>query len=138
MSKISGSCLCGAIHYSSPAEPAMVALCHCRHCQQQSGAAFSVNVAIPVGTIQITSGTPATFEDRGTSGLAVLRHFCASCGSPIYTHAVAMPTLDFVKAGTLDDASWVMPNLNIWCDSAQPWVPHPEAAAKFAQNPPLA
>jgi hypothetical protein len=25
-------------------------------------------------------------------------------------------------AGTLDDASWVKPGMEIFCDSAQPWV----------------
>jgi hypothetical protein len=27
-----------------------------------------------------------------------------------------------VAAGTLDDASWVKPAMQIFCDSAQPWV----------------
>ena len=45
----------------------------------------------------------------------------------------AMP---FVKAPTLDDSSWIQPNLHIWCDSAQPWDTIPAHAACVAQNPP--
>ena len=34
----------------------------------------------------------------------------------------AMPGLAFVKAGTLNDTSWLKPTVEVWCRSAQPWV----------------
>jgi hypothetical protein len=138
MSQISGSCLCGAIKYTSPAPPVMVALCHCKHCQKQSGAAFSVNVGIPKGSLLISSGKPAVFEDKGSSGMPVYRHFCSACGSPIFSDVVATPQLDWLKAGTLDDTSWIRPAANIWCESAQSWVVYPEGVPKFPQSPPAA
>ena len=136
MAKIAGGCLCGAIQYTSSAEPVMVAACHCTHCQRQSGAAFSVNVGIPKGSLQFTSGKTAIFKDTGSSGLPVLRHFCSGCGSPIFSDVAATPKLDWLKAGTLDDASWVKPVANIWCQSAQHWVVYPEGVARFPQTPP--
>ena len=33
-----------------------------------------------------------------------------------------MPNVTMIMAGTLDDASWVKPESEIFCDSAQPWV----------------
>lgn len=138
MSKIAGSCLCGAIKYASSVEPVMVAVCHCTRCQKQSGGAFSVNVAIPKGSLQVTSGTTTVFRDTGTSGQPVYRHFCSSCGSPIYSDVVATPQLDWLKAGTLDDTSWVKPAANIWCESAQNWVAYSEGMPRFPQNPPAA
>jgi hypothetical protein len=138
MSKIAGSCLCGAIRYASSAEPVMVAVCHCTHCQKQSGGAFSVNVAVPKGSLQLTAGKTTVFHDTGSSGQPVYRHFCSSCGSPIYSDVVATPQLDWLKAGTLDDTSWVRPVANIWCDSAQTWVVYPEGVPRFPQNPPTA
>jgi hypothetical protein len=33
MSKITGGCLCGSVRYTSEAEPALVAVCHCATCQ---------------------------------------------------------------------------------------------------------
>jgi hypothetical protein len=51
---------------------------------------------------------------------------------------VATPQLDWLKAGTLDDTSWVKPGVNIWCSSAQAWVVYPEGAAQFAESPPAA
>lgn len=138
MPEISGGCLCGAVKYTSAAEPVMAALCNCHHCQKQSGSAYSVNVAIPKGSLQFTSEKPAVYQDTGSSGMPVYRHFCAHCGSPIFSDVVATPTLDWLKAGTLDDTSWVKPSVSIWCESAQAWVMQPQGMAAFAQNPPAA
>ena len=74
----------------------------------------------------------------GSSGMPVYRHFCSRCGSPIFSDVVATPQLDWLKAGTLDDTSWVQPTLGIWCESAQSWVALPEGVSRFPQNPPAA
>ncbi len=138
MSQILGGCLCGAVRFQLAADPVMTAICHCTHCQRQSGGAFSVNIGIPRGSLKFTAGATATFEDKGDSGLPVHRHFCARCGSPIVSVVEATPDLDWVKAGTLDDTSWVKPQVAVWCQSAQPWVSLPATIAQFAQSPPTA
>jgi len=136
MSKIQGGCLCGAVRYTCAVEPLMTAICQCTHCQRQSGGAFSVNIGIPRGSLQFTAGSPVTYEDKGESGLPVHRRFCAACGSPIVSEVEATPTIDWLKAGTLDDTSWVQPQVSVWCRSAQPWVKLPEAMPQFPTNPP--
>lgn len=136
MAKIQGGCLCGAVRYRADGEPAMVAICQCTHCQRQSGAAYSVNVGIAKGSLQFSGDLPATYEDRGSSGLPVHRRFCAKCGSPIFSQVDSSPQLDWLKAGTLDDTSWVQPQAAVWCASAQPWVRLPAELPQFAQNPP--
>jgi len=138
MSKILGGCLCGAIRYSSDAAPLMTAACHCRNCQRQSGTAFSVVIAVPKGSLKFEGREPASYADTGDSGLAVNRRFCSTCGSPILSEAAATPAMDWLKAGTLDDTSWVQPQVNIWCESAQPWVPMGDAIPRIPRNPPLA
>lgn len=50
----------------------------------------------------------------------------------------ATPSLDWLKAGTLVDNSWVKTALDVWCSSAQPWVQLPDGIAQFPQNPPPA
>jgi len=47
------------------------------------------------------------------------------------------PALDWLKAGTLDDTSWLQPQVNMWCDSAQPWVAMKDGVPQFPRNPPL-
>ena len=138
MSNIIGGCLCGAIRYTSKSQPLLTAVCNCKNCQRQTGTAFSVLVALPKGTLEFSGDQPATYHDTGSSGLPVLRHFCSKCGSPIFSDVAATPAMDWLKAGTLDDASWLQPQVSIWCDSAQPWVQMSESIARFPQNPPPA
>lgn len=133
--KIEGSCLCGKLRYHADAEPLVVALCNCTHCQKQSGTAFSVNVGVPKGSLTFTQGKTSVFADTGSSGLPVYRHFCGTCGSPMFTDVVARPTVDWVKAGTLNDTSWVQPTLSLWCDSAQSWLTQPDGVTRFPQGP---
>lgn len=136
MNEIKGGCLCGKVRYQSAQQPLMSAACHCKHCQKQSGSAFSVNLIVPLAALDITGDSLATFDDIGASGMGVKRHFCSHCGSPIHSELDAMPGVAALKAGTLDDASWVRPQVNMWCASAQPWVPMADGTACFAHNPP--
>jgi len=118
-----GQCLCGAITYEIEGEFMAVAVCHCDHCQRQSGGSFSTNVIVAPDQLSI-SGNIATFEDRGRTGDAVyvLRKFCPNCGSPIVSELTGNPNIVAVKAGTLDDRSDIAPVVQAWCDDKQPWV----------------
>lgn len=136
MGKIAGGCLCGAVRYTGEADAVVTGVCHCKHCQKQSGSAFSILVAVPKGTLKLEGKELAVFQDVGESGLPVLRKFCPDCGSPILSDVKSTPALDWVKAGTLDDTSWLQPQLNIWCDHAQPWVVMNDGLPRIPKNPP--
>ena len=134
MRKLVGGCLCGKIRYSTDADPIFTAVCHCKNCQKQAGTSFSVIVAVPAPTLSVT-GPLKTFNDTGDSGKPVHRRFCPDCGSPITTDVEAMPNLTFIKAGTLDDTSWLKPTMEIYCSSAQSWAPKSSDTQKFAKGP---
>ncbi len=136
MPKISGGCLCGQLRYESDAEPAMTAVCHCPDCQRQTGTSFSIVVGLPRAALQIT-GDAALYTTTGESGAAVHRYFCGRCGSPMYTLPDALPDVAFIKAGTLDDPSWLRPQTEFFCDTAQPWVSLAGDWAREPRNPPL-
>ena len=121
-----GRCLCGQISYELSGDVIATAVCHCDHCQRQSGGAFSVNLIAMENQLSV-SGELTTFEDRGEHGDAVYvyRRFCGSCGSPIYSAMIEPAGLIAVKAGTLDDKSAVAPNVEAWCEHKQPWVDLP-------------
>jgi hypothetical protein len=40
-----------------------------------------------------------------------------------------------VPAGSLDDASWLEPQLEVWTSSSQPWAPLMEAAQAMERGP---
>ena len=127
-----GRCLCGQISYELSGDVIATAVCHCDHCQRQSGAAFSVNLIAMENQLAV-SGELTTFEDRGENDDAVYvyRRFCGSCGSPIYSAMIEPAGLIAVKAGTLDDKSAVAPNVEAWCEHKQPWVDLPGMAVSM-------
>jgi hypothetical protein len=131
---ISGGCLCGQVRYSAEAEPVFVGVCHCRNCQKQTGSAFNIVVAIPKAALSVT-GSPKTYNDRGDSGKALPRSFCPQCGSTLFDEAEAMPGVVMIAAGTLDDAAAVRPTMEIFCDSAQPWVQLGGEMKRFPRMP---
>ncbi len=137
MANIEGGCLCGKIRYKAVAEPVATALCHCKHCQKQTGSAFSALFAVPTGTLEINRSALKFYADTGESGQPVQRGFCPDCGSGVMTEVAVTPGLEWVRAGSLDDSSWYKPAVNIWCDSAQPWTPMTEGVACVPGNPPL-
>ena len=133
--KIEGGCLCGQVRYSADTEPAFVGVCHCKDCQKASGTAFRVVFAVPKPALTV-QGPLKTFNGRGDSGKTLQRRFCPECGSAITTDVEVMPDLTIVMAGTLDDASWVKPTMEIYCSSAQPWVSLAGERQRFPKMPP--
>ncbi|MES2302076.1 MAG: GFA family protein [Pseudomonadota bacterium] len=133
MEQHGGGCLCGQVRYSFQGEPLIVAVCHCRHCQRQSGSAFSLVVAVPDGAV-VQTGPTRTFLDRGTSGQPVHRVFCPQCGSPIVSRIEVMPGVTFIKAGTLDDPGRWTPSLEVFCAERWPWLPQLAAEQHARSN----
>jgi hypothetical protein len=111
------------------------AVCHCDHCQRQSGGAFSVNLVAHESQLTV-SGELRTYEETGERGDAVYvrRRFCGSCGSPIVSELAQSAGVIAVKAGTLDDKSAVEPNVEVWCVDRQPWVSLPGMAVSLERE----
>lgn len=130
MPELQGRCLCGQFSYESNAAPLATMICHCKNCQRQSGAAFSVNVVVPADAVT-TKGELKVFHDKADSGNTVDREFCATCGTPIFSRLSANPGIAIIKAGTLDDTSGLAPGGEVWCDSAQSWVKPMVEGARF-------
>lgn len=121
MPELSGGCLCGKVRFTASAEPAFVGVCHCRNCQRSSGSAFAVVLGVQADAVSM-QGELTTYTDTGDSGKSLLRRFCPECGSSISSEVELMPGMIMLKAGTLDDPSAVKPVMQIYCDSAMPWV----------------
>lgn len=135
MNSIQGSCLCGNIQYSSHLSPLTTAVCHCKDCQKQSGSAFSINILMPVDGFLVEGGSLGSYTKIGSSGLPVKRFFCTNCGSALYSEVEAMPGILAVKAGTLAEPGNAVPQLHLWCASAQPWVSIDHSLPCFEKAP---
>ncbi|MGI9327817.1 MAG: GFA family protein, partial [Pseudomonadales bacterium] len=70
----------------------------------------------------------------GDSGKDVHRRFCPRCASGIYLECDADPGYVFVKSGTLNDASWVKPEMHIDTTAKQPWVELGDTLPRFEKE----
>jgi hypothetical protein len=116
-----GGCACGAIRYEVSAEPMMVMDCHCRECQHSTGGACATSAVVAKDAFKLIKGRPKKYTSLGDSGNEVHRHFCEHCGSPLYAEPAVAPFLA-VKAGSLDDPSWLKKNGALYTSAAQPWA----------------
>lgn len=115
-----GRCQCGAVSYRITAPPLAFYLCHCTECQKQSASAFGESLQLATDGAHF-SGILQRFTRRADSGRDLDCYFCPSCGTRVYHRNPGAETLT-VKAGTLDDRSWLVPAGHIWARSRQPWV----------------
>ncbi len=134
MPQIAGGCLCGQVRYSANSEPAFVGICHCKDCQKFTGGPFAAIFGLPKSAVSF-QGKLAAYRKPGDTGKPITRSFCPECGSSIADEAAALPDMVMIGVGTLDDASWVKPSTEIFCDSAQPWVSLQGGLKRFARMP---
>ena len=93
-------------------------------------------VGVPRAAFTVEGDTLASYTTTAEdSGGDTERSFCSACGSPLFSIAAAAPQLAFIKAGSLDDASWVEPAVEAWTRSAQPWSPRFEHAVQLERGP---
>ncbi|MCV0429494.1 MAG: GFA family protein [Roseibium sp.] len=119
MSVHAGSCLCGTVKFEIKGEFESFFLCHCKHCQKDTGSAHAANLFSTSAQLSWLAG-----EDFATAfNLPETRHkksFCAKCGS-------AVPNLQMdgkllvVPAGSLDTAPDLRPNGHIFTASRADW-----------------
>src|ERR1043166_1525130 len=119
-----GSCQCGAIRYEITEEPQLVYTCHCTDCQRLTSSAFSMGVVVPERAFRLSGAEPRPLQRIAYSGRTNIRLVCPQCG----TWICGMPRdgRHRVRAGTLDDTSWLRPTRHIWTRSKQAWVTLPE------------
>jgi len=129
-----GGCHCGNVRYTCSAAPEFTFYCHCSDCQKTAGSPFSVELMIPSDAFEIR-GELGTYTVAGDSGKPVHRFFCPRCASGIYLDCEADPGYVFLKAGTLDDASWVKPEMHIYAAKKQPWVALGDALPRYETVP---
>ncbi len=128
--KYAGGCLCGALRYTSSAEPVEAGYCHCRMCQKLSGAAVLPWVSFPTGSFSYTEGSPKIY----TSSKWGQREFCAECGSQIAFRTTDKDATVEINAGTLDDPAAVTPQYHIWCNSRVSWFDTADDLPRYPES----
>jgi hypothetical protein len=133
-----GGCQCAAIRYEVREAPQLVYTCHCTECQRLTGSAFSMALVVPAAAFQVAATQARPLQRKADSGRTVTRWVCPDCGTWIWSGPKPDPaTRDAlrVRAGTLDDTSWLRPTVYFWTWCAQGWVALPEGDRTFETQP---
>jgi hypothetical protein len=125
MMKVHGSCHCGHVSFEADADAEKVGLCHCTDCQTSTGSAFRTNVPVPGNAFRMISGEPTIYiKTTAESGNPRAQAFCPKCGTSIYstTPGDGPKASYMVRVGTLRERNQLVPKVQNWFRSAQPWV----------------
>jgi hypothetical protein len=123
------------VRFVVEAMPLLVYACHCRECQRWSGSAFGMSMPVKTEAFAITRGRPKHWRRTGASGIESAYWFCGRCGGQVFGQRRVRPEIASVRAGTLDDTSWVRPIAHVCMSSAQPWEPMPNDVECFDTMP---
>ena len=123
-----GSCACGAVTYRLTGNPKRVGLCHCVTCRKYTGAAFGAFAIYRAEAVAVTGETSVfRSSEKGR------RHFCASCGSPIFGREEGSDEID-INAGTLDEPERFVPTYQLWTVRRLPWLVNLEHMTEYSHN----
>lgn len=128
---IKGSCLCGDVTFEIRAEFKNFYLCHCAHCQKDTGSAYAANLFTGKEALVWLTG-----EDKVKMfKLTPTRHsksFCCQCGSAVPNTANGFCS---VPAGSLDSQISRTPDAHIFTASQADWESGLEALKSYARFP---
>ena len=110
-----GGCQCGAVRFRVEGDLGDASVCHCRMCQKAFGAFYAPLVSVRDAILVWTRGAPAKFQ----SSNAVLRGFCANCGTPLTYEA---PDGVAIAIGAFDDPSSIAPKLQWGVEAKLPFA----------------
>jgi hypothetical protein len=115
-----GGCMCGAVRYRLHGEPEWVWQCYCRDCQQATGTGHTTIAAFHEDNVELT-GSPINYTTIGDTGGRVIRHFCETCATRLFTTGDLRGPLYIIQSGALDDPNSVTPTAAIYVKDRLNW-----------------
>ena len=119
---LSASCACGAVSVHFAGAVKSMFMCACEDCQKASGTGHST-VALASRSDVTISGEVRAFERPSNSGATFTRHFCPTCGTPLFGYSSRAPDMLLLPVGLFgkDNVSWFMPTQLIFGRSHREW-----------------
>ncbi|QSX29412.1 GFA family protein [Shewanella cyperi] len=114
---ITGGCLCGAIRFSISTAPFDADYCHCRRCQQSTGAPVSAWMDFKLEEVSWLKGQVKEFASTDKT----FRGFCGDCGSTLSFRHQDYPQYLTLAIAALDNPELISPNYHIYTSSQMPW-----------------
>lgn len=129
----SGSCLCGTIKFEIKGDFESFYLCHCKHCQKDTGSAHAANLFSTSAKLNWIQGE----ADVKNFTLPSTRHsksFCKQCGSALPGYQMDGKLL-VVPAGSLDSQISLRPTAHLFDSSKAAWDQDLSSIKKFSRLP---
>ena len=116
---LTGSCLCGAVHYTAVGEIERFYHCHCQRCRKATGSAHASNLFM-TGTLTWDRGEELIKVFKLPEAERFGNRFCETCGSRLPS---AVPANNFIMipAGSLNDEPGFKPMARIFQSSKAEW-----------------
>ena len=111
------SCLCGKVQMTVTQAPLSSWACHCKGCQKLTAGPYSLTLFLPKAGVTVEGET----EQGGLHGPNDLR-YCAHCKSWLFNSIPGVKDLVCFRATMLEDASWVVPFVEMWTETKLPGV----------------
>ncbi len=116
--KLTGSCLCGGVHYQIGGELKNLSHCHCSMCQKTHGAAFGTYGTVYWEDFEILRGKELIQTYRSSE--SIVRTFCKKCGSTLQYIPDDQPGFG-ITAGTLDGDPKCGSAEHLFLENQAPW-----------------
>jgi hypothetical protein len=127
---LEGGCACGSVRYRLRSDPLFVHCCHCLNCQRQTGSAFVINLLIEADLVEMLATAPRPVDVPRDDGGAQRIYRCPTCQVAVFSE-YGRPEVRYVRAGTLDQPSTVIPDVHIFTRSKVDWIAIPESTPSF-------
>lgn len=132
----SGGCVCKKIRYSISGSPLRATVCHCIWCQRRTGSAFGVELVFKKEQVQIDADAITTYRHISeASGRWLDQHFCNTCGSNIGLTLEAVPSIQSIAVGSLDNQNWSelaeLDRKHVYVQSARHWSIIPDDVDQY-------
>lgn len=125
-----GSCLCQKVSFEVEGDFESFFLCHCQHCQKDSGSAYGANLFSTTALLKWIKGSEFV-KNYNLSDSRHVNSFCSECGSSL-PH---QENLLKVPAGSLDTKVTIKPTAHIFCASKASWENDLDQVKCFEQFP---
>lgn len=132
--RYSGGCACGAVTFEMTEDPIYQGHCQCRKCQHMTGTGHSTMIVFRKPAVKV-SGPLSNWGFVADSGQTTLRHFCTTCGSPVYSRAALRDELLAFNAGNFDQIAGFKPEAVCYTSTGHAWDYLDPALPKFATMP---
>jgi hypothetical protein len=114
-----GRCLCGGVRFRIDGALAPIQVCHCGQCRRAQGTAFATNIPVPRSQFMLEAGAALLRPYESSPGKR--RHFCSTCGSPVYSERDGLPGMLRIRAGLLNEPVATRPGWHFHVGSACSW-----------------